>query len=176
MKFRLAIATMLLSAATGYSQTDLGVNGLLGNDLTDLGNDGVEGSYAPPALGGFDAEFFGDDEPGFEGAENSFNVFDNAVGGGSAKWCCNSADVGDGVHVGADFRNTLLANPGDLILLTHFTITSDNDVGINRDPDVWAIQGSLDGSMWTDIFAYNNPGNSPFDDFGGAVDLRTLQY
>ncbi|MGQ9591175.1 MAG: hypothetical protein ACUVYA_12895 [Planctomycetota bacterium] len=45
-----------------------GAGALLGGDLTDLGNDGVETAYAPPAsYGGFDAEFFSSDEPGFEG-------------------------------------------------------------------------------------------------------------
>lgn len=168
--------------------TNLGTGGgsLIGNDLTDLGNNGIEGSYVNPPvtlpgdLGGFDAVFFGDDEPNFNPPNNegAFNVFDNLKGGGQNKWCCNSANAGDGVHVGADFTNTLLAGlpAGAGIVLTHFTITSDNDSGINRDPDIWSIQGSNDGSTWTDIFSYNIDGNSPFDDFGGSAENRTLRY
>ena len=43
---------------------------------------------APPALGGFDAEFFASNEAAFGGGEFAFNVFDNNLGGGSDKWCC----------------------------------------------------------------------------------------
>ncbi|MCO6454487.1 MAG: hypothetical protein J5I93_04145 [Pirellulaceae bacterium] len=163
---------------------DLGNVGMLGNDLTDLANNGVEGSYVHPPvniptdLAGFDAVFFADDEPGFGGGEFSFNVFDNLAGSGSNKWCCNSADAGDGVHVGADFRQTLLAgsDPNHGIILSYFTITSDNDSGISRDPDRWAIQGSDDGIAWTNIFSYDVPGDSVFDNFGGSPENRTLRF
>jgi hypothetical protein len=54
-----------------------GTESLLGNDLTDLGDDGDETAYSPPDLAGFDADFFSSDEPGFGGGEFAFNVFDN---------------------------------------------------------------------------------------------------
>ncbi len=155
--------------------TDLGTGGgsLIGNDLTDFFGTGSEAAYAPPNLGGFTAEFFGDDEPNFNPPNNegAFNVFDNQKGGGQNKWCCNNANGGDGVHVGANFTNTLGA-----VQLTHFTITSDNDVGTDRDPDVWSIQGSNDGSTWTNIYSYNMDGDSVFDNFGGSPDNRTIRF
>jgi len=141
-------ASMILGTGTGS---------LVGSDLTDIGDDGVEGAYAPPALAGFDAEFFSSNEPGFGGGEFAFNVFDNQVGGSNAKWCCglasdHPANGGAGQIVGA--RNfTSIAGP---IELTAFTLTSSND-SPGRDPADWQIQGSndtttgLDGT-WTVIF------------------------
>ena len=46
-------------------------------------------------------------------------------------------------------------------VLTHFTITSGNDVA-GRDPDIFKIQGSNNGSDWTDIYSYSNNGTSPW--------------
>lgn len=45
--------------------------------------------------------------------------------------------------------------------LTHFTIAAGNDA-VGRDPTVWFIEGSNDGTNWTTIFQYNNPGVTPF--------------
>ena len=60
-----------------------GTAALLGGDLTDPENDG-----APDADEGYNAIFSANEEPGFGGGEFSFNVFDNLLGGGNAKWCC----------------------------------------------------------------------------------------
>jgi len=75
------------SSAEGFAVLGTGNGALVGSDLTDLGNNGVEGSYAPPNLAGFDAEFFASDEPNFNPPNNegAFNVFDNLTGGGQNK-------------------------------------------------------------------------------------------
>ncbi len=162
------VATGLMALLLGASSTfavpivrGTGTASLIGNDLTDLGNNGVEGSYVPGAsippavLAGFDARFFASSEAAFGGGENAFNVFDNiAAGGGNAKWCCESvseATDGSGVFVGADFSQTLAAGSAG-IQLNRFTMTSSND-SPGRDPDVWAIQGSNDGITWINIFS-----------------------
>ena len=137
-------ATQILGTGTGA---------LLGNDLTDLGDDGVENSYFPPNdLGGFDAIFFSSDEPGFGGGESAFNVFDNILGPSNDKWCCGTVFP---QIVGADFRDT----QGKEFRLTHFTVSSANDIP-RRDPRVWSIEGSNDGVNWEVIFSQNDPGAS----------------
>lgn len=169
---------LVLAAAVGFAATTSNVSAvpiirgtgnaaLIGNDLTDLGNNGVKGSYTYPAgtfpanLGGFDAIFFASSEAAFDpppaggDVEGAFNVFDNQTGGGSAKWCCqpvSEAIDGSGQFVGADFSQTLAAGPGTGIVLNRFTMTSSND-STGRDPDVWAIQGSNDGVLWTNIYS-----------------------
>jgi hypothetical protein len=140
----------------------LGAGFLLGSDLTDIDNDGVEASYAPPAdYGGFDATFFSSDEEGFNDGivppavlpgEAAFNVFDNMLDVGNAKWCCGTTFP---QIVGADFTDTL----STAYLLTHFTVSSANDAP-ERDPRVWRIEGSNDGETWTTIFSQDNP-NAP---------------
>ena len=59
-----------------------GTGALLGGDLTDPENDGQ-----PDADEGYNATFTSSEEPGFGGGEFAFNVFDNQLGGGNAKWC-----------------------------------------------------------------------------------------
>ncbi len=127
-----------------------GTAALLGNDLTDLGDDGIETLYAPPGdYGNFDADFFSSDEPGFEGVEAAFNVFDNKLGPTNDKWCCGTQFP---QIVGADFTNT----QGVPFRLTHFTVSSANDAE-DRDPRVWRIEGSNDGATWTTIFSQDDP-------------------
>ncbi len=60
----------------------VGTESLLGGDLTDPEDDG-----AADADEGYNAIFTANDEPGFGGGESAFNVFDNILGGGNAKWC-----------------------------------------------------------------------------------------
>ena len=60
----------------------VGTDSLIGGDLTDPEDDG-----APDADEGYNAIFSANEEPGFGGGEFSFNVFDNLLGGGNAKWC-----------------------------------------------------------------------------------------
>jgi len=160
------------TSVPAFTVLGTGTGALVGNDLTDLGDDGVETSYSPPTLAGFDAEFFANSEPGFNataGSEGAFNVFDNAVGSGQAKWCCGDSGVfpDPGMIVGADFSNTL-AKGSEFIVLKSFTVTSGNDTPA-RDPVVWQIQGSsdtttgLDGT-WTTIFDHSSGGS----DWGGT--------
>ena len=59
-----------------------GTGSLIGGDLTDPEDDGN-----PEANEGYNAKFTSSEEPGFGGGENAFNVFDNQLGGGNAKWC-----------------------------------------------------------------------------------------
>ena len=62
-----------------------------GLELTDLDNDGDELAYVGDGeLAGFDAIFFSSDEPGFEGGEFAFNVFDNILSRSNGKWCCGT--------------------------------------------------------------------------------------
>ncbi|MDE0636314.1 MAG: hypothetical protein OXI43_10755 [Candidatus Poribacteria bacterium] len=59
-----------------------GTGALIGGDLTDPEDDG-----APDANDGYNATFTSSEEPGFGGGEFAFNVFDNQLGPGNAKWC-----------------------------------------------------------------------------------------
>lgn len=59
-----------------------GNGSLIGGDLTDPEDDG-----APDADQGYNATFTSSEEPGFGGGEFAFNVFDNQLGPGNAKWC-----------------------------------------------------------------------------------------
>ncbi|MCG9129948.1 PEP-CTERM sorting domain-containing protein [Candidatus Poribacteria bacterium] len=118
-----------------------GTNSLLGGDLTDPENDG-----AADADEGYNAKFSSNNEPGFGGGEFSFNVFDNILGGGNAKWCCGPGGgiPDEGLHITAEFDMAYV--------LTHFTVSSANDVPA-RDPTEWEIQGSNDGEDFTTIYA-----------------------
>ena len=156
MKTRFAVALVALLAMgiaferAAMAETILGIGtaALLGGDLTDPEDDGIEG----PGNGtNFNATFFASDEPGFNnlaGSEGAFNVFDNQVGAGQTKWCCGTSFP---QIVGAQFDKSYF--------LTHFTVTSGNDTP-NREPRVWQIQGSNDGNTWTDIYSRNDPNAS----------------
>jgi hypothetical protein len=152
LSLALVVTAAWVTSVDAYTILGTGTGALVGSDLTDVGNDGVEGSYAPPALAGFDAEFFASKEAAFGGGEFSFNVFDNLVGGGNDKSCCEASPI----IIGARFGGTL-ATGSQLISLSRFTLTSSND-SPGRDPDVWSIEGSintttgLDGT-WTPIYS-----------------------
>lgn len=123
-----------------------GTGALLGGDLTDPEDDGDE------ALGEDDPSWNwvsidSNDEPGFEGGEFSYNLFDNTLGGGNAKWCCTGASEEEPLQLTVEF---------DLPhLITHFTISSANDVPA-RDPLDWQILGSNDGENFTPIFTQSD--------------------
>ena len=57
------------------------------------------------------------------------------------------------LFVGADF------GVGNEFALERFTVTSGND-SPERDPRVWELQGSNDGTLWETIFAQNDPNAS----------------
>jgi hypothetical protein len=126
----------------------VGAEALLGGDLTDPEDDGSE-EAGPDDPSWNWAGISASHEPGFGGGEFAFNIFDNAVGGGNDKWCCDDPTPGNPVWVAVEF-------PGP-VSITHFTVTSGND-SPERDPTDWAIQGSNDGSNYTDIYHFTgNP-------------------
>lgn len=134
----------------GASQTTIEILGidaasLLGSDLTDPENDGDEAAGPTSPTWNW-AGITSSHEPSFEGAEAAFNIFDNTVGGGNSKWCCDDPTPGNPVWVAVQFGNP--------VSLTHFTVTSGNDTPA-RDPIDWAIQGSSDGVTYTDIYHFN---------------------
>lgn len=119
-----------------------GSGALKGSDLTDPENNGDARAYV-----NYNAVFRSSVEP-YYFSEGAFNVFDNQVGGGDAKWCCDAGNV----WVEADFG-------AKRYVMTGFTATSGND-SPDRDPDMWKILGSNDGINYTPIFTYNNQGVS----------------
>ncbi len=88
-------------------------------------------------------------EPDFEGGENAFNIFDHkaSTAGGNDKWCCDDPTPENPVWVAVEFAQA--------VSLTHFTVTSGND-SPDRDPTDWAIQGSMDGVTYTDIYHFTD--------------------
>ena len=113
---------------------------LIGMDLTDPEDDGD-----PEDDIGYNAVFASSEEEGFGGGESAFNVFDNVLGGGNAKWCC-----GDGGGF-PDEPIWIQATFEDPIVLSMFSIASANDT-VGRDPLIWEIQGSNDGENFETIF------------------------
>ncbi|MGY8686306.1 MAG: LamG-like jellyroll fold domain-containing protein, partial [Verrucomicrobiales bacterium] len=121
----------------------VGVEALLGGDLTDPENDGLDEAGAANDPSWNWVNITGNIEPDFGDPEQSFNIFDNQVGGGGAKWCCDDPSVDNPYWVSVEF-----AQP---VSLTHFTITNGND-SPDRDPTNWQIQGSNDGENFETIF------------------------
>ena len=148
IKIFFAIIFLSLSSQV-YASSILGTgsSALLGGDLTDPENDGIDGTDG--AAGNWNWTSIAASSDGQWGGEGAWNAFDNKVGGGDAKWCCNNP------------TQWVYVQFSQAYVLSHFTITSGNDVP-SRDPDIWKIQGSNNGDDWTDIFSYNNDGNSPF--------------
>lgn len=124
-----------------------GTSSLIGGDLTDPEDDGIDGTDGTAGNWNW-TSILASSENAWT-SEGAYNVFDNQVGGGDMKWCCE----GPTQSIYVQFSTTYV--------LTHFTITSGNDAG-GRDPDQWEIQGSNDGSNWTTIFEYDDDGTSPF--------------
>ena len=147
---KIILTILILSLSSQLQASSIlgtGSGALLGGDLTDPENNGIDGT---DGSGGnwnwtsIDASI----DKSWTG-EGAWNAFDNRVGSGNDKWCCD----GPTQWVYVQFSQAYV--------LSHFTITSGNDVS-GRDPDIWKIQGSNNGSDWTDIFSYSNDGNSPF--------------
>lgn len=148
--FALFTATALLAGSAHGASV---IGGLRGSDLTDPDNNG-----SVDANLNYDATFRSLNKPYFH-SEGAFNVFDNSVGPGDAKWCC---DLNGWVE--ADFGSKRYQ-------LSSFTVTSANDVE-GRDSDVWQILGSNDGKNYTPIFSYNNEGTSPWR----GARYQTIEY
>ncbi len=124
-----------------------GTGALLGGDLTDPEDDGDEAAGETDPSWNW-VSITSNNEPGFEGGEFSFNIFDNQLGGGNAKWCCDDPTPDAPHQVTVEFANA--------VSLTHFTVASANDVP-GRDPTWFEIQGSNDGENFTPIFTQNDP-------------------
>lgn len=124
------------------------IEGLLGGDLTDPEDDGIQGptEIGPPQTAGENfnwvsitassEEYFGEFGAATEGA---FDIFDNQIGGGNNKLCCGGAPL----HITVEFEEE--------ISLTHFTLTSSDDTPA-RDPLDFSIQGSNDGVTFEPIY------------------------
>lgn len=141
-----AAALSLTLASEGSTVLGTGAGALLGSDLTDPENDGSD--LPEPNGSGFNwvsitasanAYFDSDGDP----RQGAFDIFDNKVNGGEGKFCCSGATV------------TIDVQFAEAYVLSHFTMTSNND-SIGRNPDVWSIQGSNDGSSWSNIFAFSD--------------------
>jgi hypothetical protein len=139
----------------------VGADSLLGGDLTDPEDDGDEDAGPDDSSWNW-VSIDSNIEPGFGGGENSFNIFDNKVGGGNDKWCCDDPSEDNPYWVVVEFGNPAV--------ITHFTMTSGNDTP-DRDPTIFMIQGSNDGTNFSDIFAYNDVS---FFDARNQVALITL--
>ncbi len=149
LSFLLIMGITLMSTSRTYAQEGTvlgtGTGSLVGGDLTDPENDGAADTDV-----GYNAVFRANAEPGFGGGEFSFNVFDNILGGGNAKWCCGPGSgipENEGLWVEAELRSP----PA---FLTSFTVSSANDVP-TRDPIHWAVQGSNDGVNYDTIFEHD---------------------
>ena len=128
-----------------------GTGALIGGDLTDPENDGTEGNV--PGDGDWSSlnwnwisieasgeNYFGN----FGGSEGAYDVFDNTIGAGQAKWCCDGAPQ----WITVEFEIP--------ISLESFTLTSGNDVP-GRDPVRWGIYGSNDNETFDPIFEQDDP-------------------
>ena len=115
---------------------------LLGGDLTDPEDDGDEGAGEDDPSWNW-ASIDSNDEPGFQGGEFAYNVFDNTLGPGNAKWCCTGASEDSPLQLTVEFELP--------VSLTHFTISSANDVEA-RDPRAWRILGSANGEDFSAIY------------------------
>lgn len=135
----IAASFFALPAEAATIRPNLGNAGLVGGDLTDPENNGN-----PEANINYNATFRSSVEQGFGGGEYAFNVFDNRVGGGNDKWCCDT-----NVWVEANFGNQRYT-------LTSFTASSANDEA-QRDSKRWQILGSNNGINYTPIFTYDAP-------------------
>lgn len=157
-----ALATSTPGGVT-VSPLGTGTGALLGNDVTDRGNNGVESTT--PATSGFDVvQFIASAKNHFGGVgtvatEGAWDVFDNQVGGGNSKWCCDPAPQ----FITVELPYT--------VALTHFTVTSSND-SPDRDPRSWRIEGSNDGTNFTNIFVHTDTSAS----FWGAARDNVIRF
>jgi len=138
-------ADALVGAGAKLTSLGTGDSALIGRDVTDHDNDGVEGSN--PNTSFFDwVDISATAKPffhGFGGNEGAFDMFDNKVGGGERKFYNGNLPV----SVTMELPYT--------VALTHFTMASGND-SPQRDPRVWSIQGSTDGVTFNPIFSMND--------------------
>lgn len=179
MRSSLALLALLVAVSAMLPQAEAvtvrgyGTGALIGGDLTDPENNINDSVQTPPYYGvGYNwlqafasnENYFTTSPPQGGRSEGALDLFDNKVGGGEAKYCCNGGTQLITVRLDGQY------------IITRFTIASDNDVGTQRDPDIWRILGSNDNVTFTPIFTYSNDGTSPFTLGGGSVELKVLQY
>lgn len=146
-----------------------GAASLLGGDVTDPENDLNDNVGSPTTSGnpgsGFNwvAVYTNSAKNYFNGAsqtsggnEGVLNLFDNKVGGGEAKWCCEAAPR---------FVTVEFATP---VSLSHFTLTSGND-SLERSPSEWEVAGSNDNVNYTTISADTSPGTHHWTAFNQVL-------
>ena len=137
------VAFSPVQRAGAFEALGTGAAALLRGDLTDPENDGNDATGT-----GFNwVSIFASSENLFTG-EGAYNVFDNKVGAGDDKWCCDGAQQSIAVQLDKPY------------VLTHFTIAAGNDAA-TRDPTRWTIEGSEDGIRWTPIYEWT-AGYTPF--------------
>ena len=138
-------ADPLIGAGAKLTSLGFGTSALLGRDVTDHDNDGVEGPNPNTAF--FDwVNITASSKPffdGFGGGEGAFDIFDNKVGGGEAKFYNGNTPL-----------NVTLELP-HTVALTHFTLASGND-SPQRDPRAWSIEGSTDGTTFQPVFTMSD--------------------
>ncbi|YCM42807.1 hypothetical protein V2O64_15980 [Verrucomicrobiaceae bacterium 227] len=150
--FLLTSSLLFPAIAPAVEILGTGTGALLGGDLTDPEDDGIDDDGSGS---GFNATFFAT-TGNFSGNGGAFQVFSNTMGGNGMKFCCNPAPFSIGATLSMKY------------VLTHFTLASTND-SPGRDPDVYRIQGSNDTTdgtdgTWTDIYVYDNDGGTTGQD------------
>ena len=127
------------------------LSGLVGGDLTDPEDDGIDTAGTAGTnfnwinITASSEAYFSDATSPQNLREGAFDVFDNKVGGGEAKWCCSGAP------------QDLTVEFAEPVSITNFTMTSGNDTP-TRDPVNWEIQGSNDGITFTPIYTSTQSG------------------
>ena len=163
-----SVAFMIHAQAEAWTVLGSNTGSLVGGDLTDPENDIVDNTGAAP-YGGSGYNWKSVSSSGslwfnsYGGSnEAALDLFDNRVGGGGDKWY--DGGVSD-YWVAVEFDKPYT--------LDSFTIGSGNDSATSRQPDIFQIQGSKDGSTWTDIYSYDNDGTSPW---GNANNNQILEW
>lgn len=147
----------------------IGTAALLKHDLTDPEddiNDNVGGSTTAGNAGSganwvniysdSGRKYFNGSSQTSGNNEGLYNLFDNKVGGGEAKWCCEAA---------AKYFTIEFAAP---ISLGYFTMASGNDA-LDRSPTEWVLAGSNDNVNFTTIVADTSPGTHFWKDFNQVI-------
>jgi len=148
-----ALVLCLTTALTGaFTIRGAGTGALIGGDLTDPENNGVDG-----AMTNWNWVSINATSENAWAAEGAYNIFDNKVGAGDDKWCCDGPPQSIAVQFAQPY------------VLTHFTLAAGNDAA-ERDPTRWYIEGSNDGTNWTIIYGWTS-GVSPF-----GQRLEVLQF
>lgn len=152
--FLVAVAgqCLLSNPAGAFTVRGAGTGALIGGDLTDPENNGVDGSMTNWNWTSLSAT-----SENTWSAEGAYNIFDNKVGAGDDKWCCDGPPQSIAVQFDRPY------------VLTHFTLAAGNDAA-ERDPTRWYIEGSNDGTNWTVIYGWTT-GASPF-----SQRLEVLQF